>query len=376
MHRHKCYCIHRIYDETKGVNLHAAIENELHKHVADISNLFKHGIQEGAPLFVSCLLEKMEKQFKDRSPNHRQLQSPIQELFGAEQQESATCKKCLETKTLDEPFTVAILSLLGDPKNTRDAIDKHLNSHIRIDCTKCKETTDFDINRFWSTLPKLLCIEFVRFGVNQKSTKQNYTATHFDCAVEPCPFIELPTQDGEMQKYKLVSLASHLGNSVLRGHYTATANVNGMLYEFNDSAVRSVQSMPSDANLLLYAQTDESDEPNTIGNIPVLPAMQYSDFDTDDFGVLPTTTPTAATTTSTAATKTVTFAKPRVPKPTVAKTKTKLTPYTHFKALPSHYFNIKKSLHSMCRTKELKAVLTRTVQQVSKIQKLAALHCH
>ncbi|KAM3591297.1 uncharacterized protein V6R79_026270 [Siganus canaliculatus] len=174
-----------------------------------------------------------------------------------------TCSSCGTETDSDGPFWNLPLALVDSDTELYSVVsgiedffrEKHFKGENRVYCDSCHAKSNAFTKRVIKNHPEVLMLLLKRFTFDYKYMQ--YIKINSDVIIPDT--LQIP----ENQTYELYAVVDHFG-SLRGGHYTATINVNGEWYTFNDSRVTKTQQVnitSSSAYLLFYKKTKEMPAP-------------------------------------------------------------------------------------------------------------------
>ncbi|KAM3591260.1 uncharacterized protein V6R79_025641 [Siganus canaliculatus] len=218
--------------------------------------------------------EAVERHYHENTARGNCLDCRLQSLFDELKRkttETHSITKCLGIDRVNEQQDAAeyfekILSLTSPDVSQVNGIEdyfreKHFRGENQLYCNSCHAKSDATIKRVIKNHPEVLMLLLKRFTFDYKYMQ--YIKINSDVIVPGT--LQIP----ENQTYELYAVVDYFG-SLRGGHYTATINVNGEWYTFNDSSVTKVRLIilncsaesqsyiqSSSAYLLFYKKTKE-----------------------------------------------------------------------------------------------------------------------
>eukprot|EP00004_Rigifila_ramosa_P002115 TRINITY_DN1219_c0_g1_i15.p1 TRINITY_DN1219_c0_g1~~TRINITY_DN1219_c0_g1_i15.p1 ORF type:complete len:2106 (-),score=513.93 TRINITY_DN1219_c0_g1_i15:64-6129(-) len=186
----------------------------------------------------------------------------VRNVFEFHTTRKRTCPECKDEKGNTITHTIVPLGLTqGDTIFTtlRDCLRGFMAAGVADEpsvCDKCNKS----VKKQWSkqhvqTLPTVFAIQLARHNARQKLTH----------AVEFPETLDLPTASNETEKYALVAVINHIGNTEKSGHYITHAFVENGWLRFDDEKVSPLRfyqvQKPENQNetpyVLFYQKRDE-----------------------------------------------------------------------------------------------------------------------
>jgi ubiquitin carboxyl-terminal hydrolase 36/42 len=236
----------------------------IYKRLDFICQGLTHGEQEDAHEFMRCLLGSMEQSYLTRYQDlnldsYSRETTPLNQIFGGYIRTTVTCLQCCGVSTTFQHFQDLILdirraSTLDDALAAYFCVER-LEGEDAYRCGRCymnvSATKKFSLEKS----PHVLCIQFKRFGIMGEKINKHVS---FPMILDLTKFLWPQPAHRVTQplKYHLVSMVTHVGLSVHRGHYTAVAQTRPFhYYEFDDSSVRALSLsavLDTNAYILMY----------------------------------------------------------------------------------------------------------------------------
>ncbi|KAM3590264.1 uncharacterized protein V6R79_006801 [Siganus canaliculatus] len=188
------------------------------------------------------------------------LTSPdVSQVFHGLLTHSIICSSCGTEMDSDGLFWHLPLALVDSDSELYSVVngikdyfrEKHFRGQNQLYCDSCHAKSDAFTKRVIKNHPEVLMLLLKRFTLDYKYME--YVKINSDVIIPET--LQIP----ENQSYELYAVVDHFG-SLRGGHYTATINVNGEWYTFNDSSVTKtppVSITSSSAYLLFYKKTKE-----------------------------------------------------------------------------------------------------------------------
>ena len=295
------HVVRMLTNSSKG---EAVAPKDLVRHVRNLAKHFKSGRQEDSHEFLRYLLDGLQKTCLRMSPvkvDQRVAETTaVHRIFGSHLRSQIRCSECnfcsnTYDATLDLPLDISKADSLSKAlgRFTRREV---LDGENQYRCGKCNTLVDASKQLTLHTLPKLLTVEFMRFGAVSggfgSGTAKIRKQVEFPAEIDLRPYTS-EVADGESKKkkkkkkkkerqkkqaivlsegrsgapgamYSLCGVVVHSGHSSHSGHYVAfVRGSNQAWYEMDDEEVRQVKRntvLKQQAYILFYAR-ETGDEP-------------------------------------------------------------------------------------------------------------------
>ncbi|KAM3590886.1 uncharacterized protein V6R79_018298 [Siganus canaliculatus] len=195
--------------------------------------------------------------------------SHVSQVFRGLLTDRTICSSCGTEMDSDGPFWHLPLALVDSDSELYSVVngtedyfrESRLTGENQIYCDSCDAKSDGVTKSVVKNHPEVLMLLLKRFTFDYMYMQY----VKIDSTVEVPYTLHIP----ENQTYELYAVVDHFG-SLRGGHYSATINVNGEWYTFNDISVtktRQVNIISSSAYLLFYKKTNVHTVDNGTHNI-------------------------------------------------------------------------------------------------------------
>lgn len=161
---------------------------------------------------------------------------------------AVTCGSCNFYSIRNEGISAHVIEIRG--KTTiQEAVDAYFDEQaVSYKCDRCDSESNATKTYFLKESPKYLCLVLSRFeNINSKMVQ--------NIAINEQLQLSKYNSENEANNvdYKLVTVINHIGENLIKGHYTAISCNGKILYEFDDSRVRRINAINDcDAYMLIY----------------------------------------------------------------------------------------------------------------------------
>ena len=273
--QNKCKCLICIVIKTLKesiVNSGKAISPfQLHRLIFLICPSMRIGRQEDSQEFLIHLMDKVDDTFVSQTfvlpDSILKKTTSLQDLLSGILSSTVTCLDCEYSSTTVQQFQEIIVSVKTGKKSLETALKEYFSAEpLTYKCKNCRKFSRSASKQLkLLDVPKVLIIVINRYDDYLQKIDTKDGDITFKPELNLNKILPIDTDINEQYCYKFASVIEHHGPTKNSGHYTATAQIKGKYYKFNDEEVYDSKfNAIKDAYIIIYENSSKMQDSTNI----------------------------------------------------------------------------------------------------------------